>query len=126
MNITEATKDGTGDAESNQVDRDEDYNTRYASYRGYTMAFERTKPIPRRAADFSLTSLTAAAGATTPEAVVDHLAARFLSVPLAAKDRDGVHRSTPAASRRHRAGAARAALSGAQRARVSSQLRGAR
>ena len=88
MNITEATKDGTGDAESNQVDRDEDYNTRYASYRGYMMAFERTKPIPRHAADFSLTGLTAAAGATTPEAVVDHLAARFLSVPLATKDRD--------------------------------------
>ena len=36
MNITEATKDGTGDAESNaQFERDEDYNTRYASYRGY-------------------------------------------------------------------------------------------
>jgi hypothetical protein len=24
------------------ADRDEDYNTRYASYRGYLMAFERT------------------------------------------------------------------------------------
>ena len=33
------------------ADRDEDYNTRYASYRGYLMAFERTKPIPRRVAD---------------------------------------------------------------------------
>mgnify|MGYP003694072643 CR=1 FL=1 len=49
MNITEATKEGTGDAESQHawLDRDEDYNTRYASYRGYLMAFERTKPIPR-------------------------------------------------------------------------------
>jgi uncharacterized protein (DUF1800 family) len=88
MNITEATKEGTGDAESNaQVDRDEDYNTRYASYRGYTMAFERTKPIPRRVADLSLVSMVAAAHADTAEAVVDHFAKRFLSVPLSAKDR---------------------------------------
>jgi uncharacterized protein DUF1800 len=88
MNITEATKEGTGDAESNaQVDRDEDYNTRYASYRGYLMAFERTKPIPRRVADLSLVSMVAAARAATAEAVVDHFAKRFLSVPLPSKDR---------------------------------------
>ena len=88
MNITEATKEGTGDAESNaQVDRDEDYNTRYASYRGYVMAFERTKPIPRHVADLSLTAMIAAAHADTADAVVDHFANRFLSVPLAAKDR---------------------------------------
>jgi uncharacterized protein (DUF1800 family) len=88
MNITEATKEGGGDAESNaQVDRDEDYNTRYASYRGYAMAFERTKPIPRHVADLNLSAMTAAAHATSPEAVVDYFAARFLSVPLAAKDR---------------------------------------
>jgi len=88
MNITEATKEGTGDAESNaQVDRDEDYNTRYASYRGYMMAFERTKPIPRRVADFSLVSIVAAAHAGTAEAVVDAFARRFLRVPLSSKDR---------------------------------------
>jgi len=88
MNITEATKEGTGDAESNaQVDRDEDYNTRYASYRGYQMAFERTKPILRRVADLSLVSMVAAAHADTADAVVDHLARRFLSVPLPQQDR---------------------------------------
>jgi hypothetical protein len=88
MNITEATKEGTGDAESNaQVDRDEDYNTRYASYRGYLMAFERTKPIPRRAADLSLVSMVNTAHADTAEAIVDHFAKRFLSVPLSSKDR---------------------------------------
>jgi uncharacterized protein (DUF1800 family) len=88
MNVTEATKEGTGDAESNaQVDRDEDYNTRYASYRGYLMAFERTKPIPRKVADFSLMSMTADAHAATAEAVVDHFAKRFLRVPLSSKDR---------------------------------------
>jgi hypothetical protein len=88
MNITEATKEGTGDAESNaQVDRDEDYNTRYASYRGYLMAFERTKPIPRRVADLSLVSMVGAAHADTADAIVDHFAKRFLRVPLSSKDR---------------------------------------
>ena len=88
MNVTEATKEGTGDAESNaQVDRDEDYNTRYASYKGYLMAFERTKPIPRRVADLSLVSMVVAAHANTPEALVDHFARRFLTVPLPAGER---------------------------------------
>jgi uncharacterized protein (DUF1800 family) len=88
MNITEATKDGTGDAESNMMaDRDEDYNTRYASYRGYLMAFDRTRPIPRRPVDLSLTAMVATAKATTVEAVVDHFVRRFLSVPLAPKNR---------------------------------------
>ena len=88
MNVTEATKEGTGDAESNQqVDRDEDYNTRYASYRGYLLAFERTKPIPRRVADVSVTAMVAAAHAATAEAVVDHFAKQFLSVPLPDNDR---------------------------------------
>jgi uncharacterized protein (DUF1800 family) len=88
MNVTEATKEGTGDAESNaQVDRDEDYNTRFASYRGYMAAFERTKPIPRHTADLNIVSMVAAAHADTPEAVVDHFAKRFLSVPLRPADR---------------------------------------
>ena len=88
MNITEATKEGTGDAESNaQLERDEDYNTRYASYRGYVAAFERTKPIPRHVADLNLTAMIAAAHADTADAIVDHFARRFLSVPLSAKDR---------------------------------------
>jgi uncharacterized protein (DUF1800 family) len=88
MTVTEATKEGTGDAESNaQLERDEDYNTRYASYRGYLMAFERTKPIPRHVADLNLAAMVAAAHADTAEAVVDHFAKRFLSVPLPDKDR---------------------------------------
>ncbi len=91
MNITEATKDGTGDAESNaQLERDEDFNTRYASYRGYTMAFERTKPIPRRTVDLSLSALVAAAHADTVDAVVDHFIRRFLSAPPSDKERAGM------------------------------------
>jgi hypothetical protein len=86
MNITEATREG--DAESNMmVDRDEDYNTRYGGYAGSQLAFTRTKPIPRRTAAIDLTAMLAAARADTPERVVDHVAARFLRVPLAAPDR---------------------------------------
>jgi uncharacterized protein (DUF1800 family) len=87
-NITEATKDGTGDAEANMMaDRDEDFNTRYASYRGYVMAYERTKPIPRREAEVGLAAMVAAAHANTVDAVVDPFVRRFLRVTLAEKDR---------------------------------------
>jgi hypothetical protein len=92
MDITEATREGDAapgmTAESNMmVDRDEDYNTRYGGYKGYLIAFERTKTIPRRPAALDLTAMTKAAGADTVEKVVDHFAHRFLSVPLAAGDR---------------------------------------
>ena len=86
MNITQATKEG--DAESNMmVDRDEDYNTRYGGYKGNLLAFERTKTVPRRPATIDLTAMSRAAGADTVDKVVDHFAHRFLSVPLAEKDR---------------------------------------
>ena len=88
MNITEATKEGTGDAESNmQADRDEDFNTRYANYQGYTAALKRAKPIPRRPAELSVTAMVQSARATTVDAAVDHLVQRFLRVKLADKDR---------------------------------------
>ena len=92
MDITEATKEGDAApgmmAESNMmVDRDEDYNTRYAGYKGALIAFERTKTIPRRPAAIDLTAMTTAAGADTVDKVVDHFVHRFLSVPLAARDR---------------------------------------
>jgi hypothetical protein len=51
------------------------------------MAFERTKPIPRRVADLSLVSMVNTAHADTAEAIVDHFAKRFLSVPLSSKER---------------------------------------
>jgi len=92
MDITEATKETDAPAnmmaESNMmVDRDEDYNTRYAGYKGALIAFERTKTIPRRPAAIDLTAMTKAAGADTAAKVVDHLATRFLSVPLSDKDK---------------------------------------
>jgi Protein of unknown function (DUF1800) len=86
MNITEATREG--DAESNMmVDRDEDYNTRYGGYAGAMLAFKRTKVIPRQPAAIDLSAMVRAAGADTVEKVVDHFVSRFLSVPLAEKDR---------------------------------------
>jgi Protein of unknown function (DUF1800) len=88
MNVTEATKDGTGDAESNAMaDRDEDFNTRYGSYRGYVMAFERTRLIPRHAADVNLTAMIEAAGAKTIDDAVDHFVRRFLRQALDQKER---------------------------------------
>jgi uncharacterized protein (DUF1800 family) len=91
MGITEATREddaGAAVAESNMmVERDEDYNTRYGGYKGYLLAFERTKLVPRRIASLDLTAMVRAAGADTPEKVVDHFARRFLSVGLAPADR---------------------------------------
>jgi hypothetical protein len=75
-------------AESNMmVDRDEDYNTRYGGYKGNLLAFERTKPIPRRPAPLDLTAMVNAAGADTVDKVVNHFLHRFLSVTLADRER---------------------------------------
>ena len=91
MDITEATKeteDAGRMAESNMmVDRDEDYNTRYAGYKGYLLAFERTKLIPRRTAPLDLAALTRAAGADSAEKIVEHFLLRFVSAPVSAQDR---------------------------------------
>ena len=86
MNITEATREG--DAESNKmVDRDEDYNTRYGGYAGYQLAFKRTKLIPRAPMSIDLVAMVQAAGADTPDKIVDHFIHRFMRVSLAEKDR---------------------------------------
>jgi len=86
MDITAATREG--DAETNMmVDRDEDYNTRYGGYKANLMAFERVKLIPRRTIDVSLASLVDAAGAKTPEQVVDHFVKRFLRVSPSDRNR---------------------------------------
>ena len=91
LSMTEATKedvDAATMAESNMmVDRDEDYNTRYGGYKGMLLAFERTKLIPRSPAKIDLTAMVGAAGADTADKVVDHFLRRFLSVPLADRER---------------------------------------
>lgn len=89
MDVSSATRPGgMGEgAESmamanRNVDRDEDFNTRFGSYRGWQMAIERVKPIPRALAHLDLTGMVLAAGCRTPVQAVAHLEARFLSVPL--------------------------------------------
>ncbi|MGR8920831.1 MAG: DUF1800 family protein, partial [Gammaproteobacteria bacterium] len=81
--------DGDMMAMSNQVDREERFNTRYGSYRGWQMAIERVKPVERDLAPLDLTGMVMGAELATPAAVVDYFAARFLSVGLddAARER---------------------------------------
>ena len=63
------------------ADSDEAFNTRYGSYRGWQMAVERVKPIPRDMARLDLSAMVESEGLETPRQVVDHLLARFFTVP---------------------------------------------
>jgi hypothetical protein len=92
--ITSATMpDGGGNgggmtAESNMLaDRDEDFNTRYGSYRGWQMAIAKVKPIPRAAAEIDLAAMVRAEGLATTAQVVDYFWLRFLSVPIGSAQR---------------------------------------
>ena len=62
------------------ADRDEAFNTRYGSYRGWQMAIERVKPIPRHTARLDLTGMVLREGLETPREVVGYLVGRFFSV----------------------------------------------
>ena len=69
-------------AESNMsADRDEDFNTRYGSFRGWQMAIEKVKPIPRDIARIDLTRMVLDQHPKTTAQVVDYLTHRFLRVP---------------------------------------------
>ncbi len=85
MDISSATKpDGkSGDlAESNMAaDRDEDFNTRYGSFRGWQMAIERVKPITRDAAQINLSQMVLDQHLKDTTQVVDYLIHRFMRVP---------------------------------------------
>jgi uncharacterized protein (DUF1800 family) len=84
MDITAATKDDSktgGMAESNmEADRDEDFYTRYGSFRGSQLAIERVKPIRRDVADPNLTAMIEKADVATAGQAVDYLIRRFMSV----------------------------------------------
>jgi uncharacterized protein (DUF1800 family) len=85
MDITAATKPDTKSgimAESNMAaDRDEEFNTRYGSFRGWQLAIERVKPIPRDTAQVNLTRMVLARNPKTTTQVVDDLIYRFMRVP---------------------------------------------
>ena len=91
--ITSATMpvhDGAGGmmAESNMMaDRDEDFNTRFGSYRGWQMAIQRVKAIPRIAAQVDLAAMARAEGLETAAEAVDYFLARFMSAPVGAAER---------------------------------------
>ncbi|HYL39381.1 MAG TPA: DUF1800 domain-containing protein [Bryobacteraceae bacterium] len=85
MDISDATKPDakSGDlAESNMAaDRDEDFNTRYGSYRGWQMAIERVKAIPRDTARVNLSQMVMGANVKNTADAVDYLIRRFMRVP---------------------------------------------
>lgn len=88
--ITTATSqaEGVTVAESNMAaDRDEDFNTRYASYRGWQMAIQRVKPIPRAIAQVDLSAMVRANGLSTTTQVVDYFLGRFMRVQPAPEAR---------------------------------------
>jgi hypothetical protein len=85
LDITAATKPDEKSgvmAESNMLaDRDEDFNTRYGSFRGWQMAIEKVKPIPRDIASLDLSGVVVAADAKNTTEVVDYMIHRFMRVP---------------------------------------------
>jgi hypothetical protein len=84
MDISTATKDeGKMDvAESNRnADRDEDFNTRYGSFRGSQMAIERVKAIPRDTAQINLAKMVLDAKLQNTTQIVDYFIRRFMRVP---------------------------------------------
>ena len=82
--VTTATKPDAKEVTSMsmQADRDEDFNTRLASYRGWQTALQKVKPIPRATAQLDLSKMVLAAGSRNTREAVDYLVTRFLSVDL--------------------------------------------
>ncbi len=69
-------------SESNMsADRDEDFNTRYGSFRGWQMAIEKVKPIPRDIAKMDLARMVLEQHPQNTTQVIDYLIRRFLRVP---------------------------------------------
>ena len=88
QDVTTATKpEGKNMGEmsmSNNGDRDEDFNTRLASYHAWRKAIEKVKPIERATAQLNVSHLLRQARCATTEQAVAHLVQRFLSVPVPA------------------------------------------
>lgn len=85
FDVTTATKPDAKEMTSmsmQMADRDEDFNTRLASYRGWQTAIQKVKPIPRATAALDLAGMVQGAGCRSAREAVDTLLARFLSVPI--------------------------------------------
>ena len=75
-------------AESNKsADRDEEFNTRYGSFRGSQLAIQRVKAIPRDTAQMQLQQMVIDAKLQNTTQVVDYLIRRFMRVPPGAEAR---------------------------------------
>ena len=92
LDVTTATKPEAKEVTSMsmQADRDEDFNTRLASFRGWQMALQKVKPIPRATADLDLSEMVLGAGCKNAREAVDYLLARFVSVPLDASTHERI------------------------------------
>ena len=64
------------------ADRNEEFNTRLASYRGWQMALERVKPIPRTTARLELARMVLGDGCHPAAEAVDNLLRRFVVAPV--------------------------------------------
>jgi hypothetical protein len=84
MDISTATQDDSKEGEMAQsnrnADRDEDFNTRYGSFRGSQMAIERVKAIPRDTAQVRLSRMVMDAKLRSTTDVVDYFVHRFMRV----------------------------------------------
>ena len=86
--ITSATKLSNGGdnmmiAESNMMaDRDEDFNTRYGSYRGWQMAVSKVKPIKRDTININFTKMILENELISTRDAVDYLTKRFLTINI--------------------------------------------
>jgi hypothetical protein len=86
--ISQATKpsgisESMSMAQSNQMaDQDEDFNTRLGSMRGWQMAIERVRPIPRNPVRLNLTAEVMSAACETTADVVDYLNKKYFIYPL--------------------------------------------
>lgn len=85
MDVTTATKPLGREMTSmsnSMADRDEAFNTRLGSYRGWRMAIEKLKPIARKTAQLDLSGIVIRAGCKDAQQAIDYLSGRFLLVTL--------------------------------------------
>ena len=72
------------------LERDELFNTRVSTYRGWERAVRRLIPTPRGGARIDMTRMVLDAGAASTGEAVDYLLGRFLRVPVARSARDAL------------------------------------
>ena len=71
-------------------ERDELFNTRISSFRGYEQAMRKLIPTPRRAAQIDLTQMILDSESATTAEAVDYLLGRFVRMPVSSQTRDAL------------------------------------